>query len=54
MHNHPSGDSTPSQEDMKVTRDLINAGNLLKIDVLDHVIVGREHHSLRELGLFAT
>ena len=40
-HNHPSGDPTPSEADIKVTRDLIRAGQLLKIEVLDHVILGR-------------
>ncbi len=60
VHNHPSGDPTPSEGDIKVTRDLIRAGQLLKIEVLDHVIIGRatadrakEHVSLRELGYFA-
>jgi DNA repair protein RadC len=53
MHNHPSGDPTPSEADIKVTRDLIRAGQLLKIDVLDHVIVGAGRHlSLREAGYF--
>jgi len=53
VHNHPSGDATPSEADIKVTRDLIRAGQLLKIDVLDHVIVGQNRHtSLRELGYF--
>jgi hypothetical protein len=53
MHNHPSGEPTPSEADIKVTRDLIRAGQLLKIDVLDHVIVGRNRRcSLRELGHF--
>jgi DNA repair protein RadC len=58
-HNHPSGDPTPSESDIKVTRDLIRAGQLLKIEVLDHVIVGRatqerskDYVSLRELGYF--
>src|SRR6266550_4038401 len=58
-HNHPSGDPTPSEADIKVTRDLIRAGQLLKIDVLDHVIVGastpdrpKDYVSLRELGFF--
>jgi DNA repair protein RadC len=41
VHNHPSGDPTPSEADIKVTRDLIRAGQLLKIEVLDHVILGR-------------
>src|SRR5438045_3765580 len=40
-HNHPSGDPTPSEADIKVTRDLIRAGQLLKIEVLDHVIIWR-------------
>jgi DNA repair protein RadC len=53
MHNHPSGESTPSDADVKVTRDLIRAGQLLKLEVLDHVIVGNGNHSsLRELGYF--
>jgi len=58
-HNHPSGDPTPSEADVKVTRDLIRAGQLLKIEVLDHVILGRatqdrpkDYVSLRELGYF--
>ena len=53
MHNHPSGEPTPSAADIKVTRDLIRAGQLIKIEVLDHVIVGSQRHcSLRELGHF--
>jgi len=59
VHNHPSGDPTPSDADIKVTRDLIRAGQLLKIDVVDHVIIGRasaerakDYASLRELGYF--
>lgn len=53
MHNHPSGEPTPSEQDIKITRDLIRAGQLIKIDVLDHVIVGNPNHcSLRELGYF--
>jgi DNA repair protein RadC len=58
-HNHPSGDPTPSEADIKVTRDLIRAGQLLKIEVLDHIIIGRatterqkDYASLRELGHF--
>ena len=58
-HNHPSGDPTPSEQDIKVTRDLIRAGQLLKIEVLDHVILGRrtderprDFTSLREAGYF--
>jgi DNA repair protein RadC len=41
-HNHPSGDPTPSPEDLKLTRRLIEAGKLLGIPVLDHLIIGRE------------
>lgn len=60
VHNHPgSGDPTPSEADIKVTRDLIRAGQLLKIEVGDHVIIGRptterpkDYASLRELGFF--
>jgi DNA repair protein RadC len=54
MHNHPSGDPTPSEADIKVTRDLIRAGKLMKIDVCDHVIMGNPNRcSLRELGYIA-
>jgi len=60
VHNHPSGDPTPSEQDIKVTRDLIRAGQLLRIELLDHVILGRrtlerghDFVSLRELGYFA-
>jgi DNA repair protein RadC len=53
MHNHPSGESTPSEADIKVTRDLIRAGQLIKIEVIDHVVIGNpKHSSLRELGYF--
>ena len=59
VHNNPSGDPTPSEADIKVTRDLIRAGQLLKIEVVDHVIIGRatperqkDFVSLRELGYF--
>jgi len=59
VHNHPSGDPTPSEADIKVTRDLIRAGQLLKLEVVDHVIIGRataertkDYSSLRELGYF--
>jgi DNA repair protein RadC len=59
VHNHPSGDPTPSEADVKVTRDLIRAGQLLKIEVVDHVIIGKsaagrekDYASLRELGYF--
>lgn len=51
MHNHPSGESTPSEADIKVTRDLIRAGQLLKVEVIDHVVIGNQNRSsLRELG----
>jgi DNA repair protein RadC len=53
MHCHPSGDSSPSQADIKVTRDLIRAGQILKIEVLDHVIMGQGNFSsLKALGHF--
>ena len=53
-HQHPSGDATPRDADIKVTRDLIRAGQLLKIEVLDHVIMGAagRYTSLRSLGHF--
>lgn len=52
VHNHPSGDPTPSPDDVQVTRQIIEAGNLLNIDVLDHLIIGRQRFvSMKERGL---
>lgn len=52
VHNHPSGDPTPSPEDVRVTRDLVSAGKLLDIDVLDHLVIGRGRYvSLRQKKL---
>ena len=53
-HNHPSGDATPSAEDIRITRQLVEAGRILRIEILDHVILGRGERpfvSLRESGL---
>lgn len=51
-HNHPSGDPNPSPEDVRVTREIVRAGSLLNIDVLDHVIIGHNRYtSLKERGL---
>jgi DNA repair protein RadC len=57
-HNHPSGDPTPSSEDIAITKRLVKAGELLNIAVHDHVIIGqralnrdRDYVSLKELGL---
>ena len=56
-HNHPSGDPLPSEGDIRMTRDLVRAGQLLRIEVVDHVILGRrtierpkDFVSMRELG----
>jgi DNA repair protein RadC len=55
VHNHPSGDPTPSQEDRAVTRQLVSAGSAVGIPVLDHVIVGEGRYvSLAELGWLQT
>ena len=52
VHNHPSGDPTPSPEDVRVTEMIVEAGRLLDIDVLDHIIIGRNRFvSLKERGL---
>jgi DNA repair protein RadC len=57
VHNHPSGDPTPSAEDIKITRQIVEAGRILGILVTDHVIIGRESESsrgflsMREQGL---
>ena len=59
VHNHPSGDPSPSEADVRLTRELIRAGRFLKINFLDHIILGRpdgqaspDFVSLRELGYF--
>lgn len=59
VHNHPSGDATPSKEDIEVTRRIIEAGRLLQIPVTDHVILGAKNfkgdnlHSVRRTGILA-
>ena len=51
-HNHPSGDCSPSTEDIAVTRNIIKAGRLLNIDCLDHIIIGRQKSiSLKQEGV---
>ncbi len=51
-HNHPSGDPTPSAEDINVTRQLVSAGKLLDIEVLDHLVIAQNKYvSLKERGL---
>jgi len=53
VHNHPSGDPTPSEDDVRVTRDLVEAGKLLGVEVLDHVVIGAGNRfvSLNQKGL---
>jgi DNA repair protein RadC len=52
IHNHPSGDTTPSQEDLEMTKRLKQAGDLLGIRVLDHLIFGEEgYYSFANKGL---
>jgi DNA repair protein RadC len=52
-HNHPSGDPTPSREDVAVTREIVQAGKILDIDVLDHLVIGtgQSFVSMKERGL---
>lgn len=53
VHNHPSGDPTPSQEDLNITRRLAEAGKILGIEVVDHIIIGDGTYvSLKDKGLF--
>lgn len=48
-HNHPSGDPSPSEEDITVTQQLVEAGKLLEVDLLDHIVIGNPHYvSLKE------
>ena len=52
VHNHPSGDPTPSPEDVSITRQIVEGGKLLDVDVLDHLIIGQQRYvSLKERGL---
>lgn len=60
VHNHPSGDPSPSPEDLRITRQLVEAGKIVDIEVLDHIILGRtasadlrDFVSMREAGLVA-
>jgi DNA repair protein RadC len=51
VHNHPSGDPTPSNEDVRTTERLVRGGELLGIDVLDHIIIGDgDYVSMKGLG----
>ena len=53
LHNHPSGDPTPSAEDIRVTKKLYEAGNLIGITLMDHIIIGDNRYiSLKEKGFF--
>jgi len=55
VHNHPSGPSDPSQEDIALTKRLVAAGRLMGISVLDHIIVGKkDHFSFQKKGLIET
>lgn len=52
IHNHPSGDPAPSPEDVTATKSIVAAGKLMDIDVLDHMIIGKNRYvSLKERGL---
>lgn len=50
MHNHPSGDCTPSTADIEITKRLVEAGKIVGVEVLDHIIIGKHYCSLREKG----
>ena len=50
LHNHPSGDSTPSREDINVTKRMVEAGKIVGVEVLDHIIIGDNYCSLKEKG----
>lgn len=51
-HNHPSGDPTPSPEDAAITREIVKVGQMLDIDVIDHIVIGKgKFVSLKERGL---
>lgn len=52
VHNHPSGDATPSREDIQMTKRICQAGEMLGIQILDHIIIGDHcYSSMREKGI---
>lgn len=50
IHNHPSGDCTPSREDIKITERLVESGKIIGVEILDHIIIGQSYCSLKEKG----
>jgi DNA repair protein RadC len=51
-HNHPSGDPTPSREDIEITKKLAEAGKMIGIELLDHVIIGQDrNYGFKESGI---
>lgn len=50
IHNHPSGDCTPSRQDVEITKRLKEAGTIVGVEVLDHIIIGESYCSLKEKG----
>ncbi len=52
VHNHPSGNPEPSQSDKDITKNLVNAGNVMQIKILDHIIIGdNKYYSFADEGL---
>ena len=51
VHNHPSGDSTPSIQDMKVTNEIVKQAKIMDLVVLDHIIIGDTYFSMKENSL---
>lgn len=50
IHNHPSGDCTPSREDIEITKRMAEAGKIIGIELLDHLVIGENYCSLKEKG----
>ena len=50
LHNHPSGDPTPSNSDVDITKRLVEAGKIVGVEVLDHIVIGDRYCSLKEKG----
>lgn len=50
IHNHPSGDPKPSREDIEVTKRLVEAGKIVGVEVLDHIVIGDRYCSIKEQG----
>ena len=53
VHNHPSGETTPSQDDIKTTQRMKDSGKIMGIELIDHIIIGETYYSFNEAGIIS-